>query len=193
MILPALAGLTAGATHALTGPDHVAAVLPLAAEAPDKGLRIGLSWATGHGLGTVVLAATALLVRSALDLDAIGGRMELLVGVALVVTGLWVLLRPRRAGYAHATPGAAVGLGTLHGLAGGAHVVVALSALALPVPVAVGWLAAFVLGAGLAMSLVGWVAKALGGRLTPGGLLWARRAAGLLALGVGAAWVAMQL
>ena len=192
MILSTLAGLTAGATHALTGPDHVAAVLPLAAEAPDKGLRIGLSWATGHGLGTVALAAAALLVRSALDLDAVGGRMEMLVGVALVATGLWVLLRPTSAAHAHATPGAAVGLGTLHGLAGGAHVVVALSALALPVSVAVGWLAAFVVGAGVAMSLVGWVAEWLGGRLTASGLQWARRVAGVLAVVVGAVWVAMQ-
>lgn len=105
MILPALAGLTAGATHALS-------------EAPDRGPRIGLSWGLGHGLGTVVLSAVALGLRAELDLDSLGTHAEALIGVVLVATGLWALARlrsPAKQGH----PVAALGIGTLHGVAGG--------------------------------------------------------------------------
>lgn len=193
MIPATLAGLFAGVAHALSGPDHVAAVLPLAAEAPERGTTIGLSWAAGHGLGTLALVGAALIVRAELDLALLGSRAEALIGVVLVVTGAWTLLRARRAQRGHAHPGAALGIGTLHGVAGGTHVAVAIVALALPGLGALGWLLGFVLGAGLAMGMVGGLCRRLGGLASE---RWQRRArwlAGGLAIVVGAAWTLGQL
>ncbi len=192
MILPALAGLTAGATHALSGADHLAAVLPLASEAPDRGPRIGLSWGLGHGLGTVALSAVALVLRAELDLDALGAGAEALIGLVLVGTGLWAVARaqrPAREGHA----GAALGIGTLHGVAGGAHVVVVVSALALPTSSALGWLAAFVVGAAGAMATMGWVCRRVGARAPEEWQRKARVASGSVAVAVGVAWAAMAL
>lgn len=192
MLLPALAGLTAGATHALSGPDHLAAVLPLASEAPERGPRIGLSWGLGHGLGTVLLTAVALGVRAELDLEAFGAGAEAVIGVVLVATGLWALLRAGRpVGGGHT--GAALGIGALHGLAGGTHVVVVVSALALPTASATGWLLAFVAGAAAAMGAMGWVCRRAGAGASAAWQRRARVAAGLLAIGVGAGWTATAL
>lgn len=192
----ALAGLTAGATHALSGPDHVAAVLPLAADAPRQAARIGFTWALGHGLGTIVLAAIVLGIRTQLDLHHVGGGLEALVGVALALTGVWTLARAYR-GSQHAsgghTHGVALGIGTLHGLAGGAHVLVAISAMALPISVAAGWIGAFVLGAAIAMSGIGAGLQWVGGEWTGDRLRRVQGMAGLLAIVVGVMWVGASL
>jgi nickel/cobalt transporter (NicO) family protein len=189
-MLPALAGLAAGASHALSGPDHLAAVLPLAAEG--RGLRIGLSWAAGHGLGTIGLAILGLAVRTQLDLHRTELHAEALVGVVLVLTGLWTLLRVRSP---HPRPqaGTAAGIGTLHGVAGGAHVVLVIGALAMPASEAFGWLFAFVVGAAVAMGGIGWVCQRIGGALPAAWHRRVRLAAGLGAVGVGAGWMAAAL
>ena len=49
-----LTGLSAGALHVLSGPDHLAVVAPLVAEKPSKGLQLGFKWGLGHGLGVSV-------------------------------------------------------------------------------------------------------------------------------------------
>jgi hypothetical protein len=193
VILPTLAGLAAGATHALSGPDHLAAVLPLAAESPERGPAIGLTWAAGHGLGTALLAAAAVAVRARLDLDWIGTRAELLVGIALIATGLWTLGRRHAPPHGHAHRGAALGLGTLHGVAGGTHALVVLSALALSPGLAAGWLLAFVLGAGVAMGGVGLALQRAGRVASAAWLARLRVGAGVTAVGVGAFWAARQL
>jgi nickel/cobalt exporter len=192
VILPALAGLTAGATHALSGPDHLAAVLPLASEAPERGPLIGLSWGLGHGAGTVLLAVIAMGLRVQLDLDALGSGAEALIGLVLIGTGLWALRRVRRP-VRDGHPGAALGIGTLHGVAGGAHVVVVISALALPLESAVGWLVAFVVGAAGAMATVGWLCRQVGVRAPEDWQRRARAVAGALAVAVGVGWLATSV
>lgn len=192
MLMLVLTGLVAGAVHAVSGPDHVAAVLPLATESPDRGGRIGLSWATGHGLGTVLLAAFATTLRHVLDLPTLGAHAETLVGVLLVVTGLWTLFRPHTHRPA-ATLGAAAGIGTVHGAAGGAHLVVAGSALALPLASSALWLGGFVLGAAVAMSAVGYGLQLAGPRLKPGWMDRLRIGSGVLAVVVGVVWAGSQL
>ncbi len=192
MIVPALAGLAAGAIHALSGPDHLAAVLPLAAESPARGPRIGLSWGLGHGLGTALLSALALGVRAKLHVDTVGWTAEAAIGVVLVLTGAWAIARARRPAHAHAA-GAALGIGALHGVAGGTHVVVVLSALALPMAGALGWLAGFVAGAAAAMASLGWLCRRAGAVAPEAWLPHARVAAGTAAMVVGVGWLAASV
>lgn len=195
MIVSSLAGLAAGATHALSGPDHVAAVLPLAAEAPTRATRLGLTWALGHGLGTVVLASVVLLMRAQLDLHGLGATMEVLVGLVLVATGavgLYRAFRPPTTKHEHHTA-MALGIGGMHGLAGGAHVLVALSALALPLTDAALWIGTFVLGAALAMGAIGVAIQGFGKQASHGWMHRFHVATAVFTIVIGAVWAWMAL
>ena len=107
MMLTALSGLVAGAFHVLSGPDHLAAVAPLAAADRARSLRAGWTWGLGHASGVMVVAVLAVLLREALppvaDISAWGER---LVGGALIALGLWSLSRAARLRRAPHTHGA---------------------------------------------------------------------------------------
>lgn len=89
MLTVALAGLVAGAIHVLSGPDHLAAVAPLAADSRGSRWKSGFNWGLGHTSGVLVVGALALALREMLPLDAISSWSERLVGAALVGVGLW--------------------------------------------------------------------------------------------------------
>ncbi len=93
-----LAGLLGGAVHALSGPAHLAALSPLAAERPHPGWRLGLWWGAGHSTGVLIVGLLFLALRGLIPLEAISGWSERLVGVVLIGIGLWGLRRalPRR-------------------------------------------------------------------------------------------------
>jgi len=62
--LAAAWGAGAGAFHSLSGPDHLAALAPLAlrTSGPGKAFRTGAFWGFGHVLGQVILGTTFLLL-----------------------------------------------------------------------------------------------------------------------------------
>ncbi len=164
----ALAGFAAGSVHVLAGPDHLAAVAPLAADRKHHAWRSGLLWGLGHASGVLLVGVGALLLREVLPIERLSGWSERLVGVVLIAIGTWGLLRARRqsvhshehrhdgtrhahihvharaaagsGAHAHApgqhahpaTTRAAFAVGILHGLAGSAHFLGVLPALALP-------------------------------------------------------------
>src|SRR5687768_10932092 len=149
-------GLLAGFFHVLSGPDHLAAVAPIAVADRERSWLAGWTWGIGHASGVVVVALLAVLLRGVLPpIDAISAWSERLVGAALIGIGLWALrhstrIRPathvhgrsthqhlhvqagpgwvRRLGHAHAS----FCLGVLHGIAGSSHFFGVLPALALP-------------------------------------------------------------
>ena len=68
------AGLAAGLLHVFSGPDHLAAVAPLAADAERRRQwRTGLQWGIGHTTGVLLIALLLLLLRERLPLDLISG------------------------------------------------------------------------------------------------------------------------
>ena len=91
LVLLVLSGLIAGCVHVVTGPDHLAALMPLAIEDPKRAVGQGFRWGIGHGLGALILGGIGILARSAIDVDAISAWAEVAAGVALVVIGLWSL------------------------------------------------------------------------------------------------------
>ncbi len=155
-----MAGIAAGVAHALSGPDHLAAVAPLAFERPASAWRLGLRWGAGHACAVGALGAVALLLRERIDLSAVSTTGEVLAGLALVGLGLWgwrrVLTRfvhvhehehdgvshrhlhthPRGTGHLHPSKHChrhvAFGFGLLHGVASTSHVLGVIPALALP-------------------------------------------------------------
>ena len=56
-MLTALTGALAGSFHVLAGPDHLAAVAPLALDRKSRGWMAGWTWGVGHATGVVVVAA----------------------------------------------------------------------------------------------------------------------------------------
>jgi hypothetical protein len=83
------AGLVAGALHVLSGPDHLAAVAPLAAGSAERRWRAGFSWGIGHTSGVLVVGLLAVLLRGLLPIEHISSWSERLVGVALIAVGVW--------------------------------------------------------------------------------------------------------
>ncbi|MEM6930336.1 MAG: hypothetical protein AAF602_25580 [Myxococcota bacterium] len=90
------AGLAAGATHVVMGPDHLAAVLPLSVGQGRRAAGIGLSWGLGHALGVVALVVAGQVLRSVVDVAAWSAGSEWMVGVVLVGLGIVTIVRATR-------------------------------------------------------------------------------------------------
>jgi sulfite exporter TauE/SafE len=176
-MLTVLTGAAAGLFHVLSGPDHLAAVAPLAADEQKRGWLAGCTWGLGHASGVVVVAAIAVLLRDMLpSVDVVSAWGERIVGAALIGIGLWAFRRSariqraphrhgrvshdhlhvqagpgwiRRLGHAHAS----FCMGVLHGVAGSSHFFGVLPALALPSrSAALMYIAAFGIGTVVAMT-----------------------------------------
>jgi hypothetical protein len=202
----------------LAGPDHLAAVAPLAVDGRRRGWLAGWTWGMGHTSGVMVVALLAVLLRDALPpVEMISAWSERLVGAALIVVGLWALRRSariqpaphvhgasphdhlhvqagpawlRRLGHGHAS----FLFGVLHGVAGSSHFLGVIPALALPTRAAsVTYIAAF--GVGTVTAMTAFAALlAYAGAVRP--LAGAHRAimasAALAAIVVGGVWLVYE-
>lgn len=191
------AGLAAGLLHVFSGPDHLAAVAPLAADSDRDKWRTGLQWGIGHTIGVLLIAGLLLLVRERLPLEAISAHSERLVGIALILVGAWgfwsARVRRRAAATTHSHSGASFGMGALHGLAGSSHLFGVLPALAFATRIeAAFYLAGFGAGAIAGMTAFSAAMGLLSSRLShrhSSGLLYASSAAALV---VGGFWLVGQ-
>ena len=138
-----------GLRHA-SDPDHLVAVTSLvAADGGDtrRAARIGAWWGIGHGGTLVAVGLPLILLKSELP-GWLESGAERAVGVVIVLLAARVLVKwtrgdyragshaksaPRAGSHRHVhvrTPGQAVAIGTLHGLAGtGAVVLLLIAAL----------------------------------------------------------------
>jgi hypothetical protein len=183
------AGLAAGLLHVFSGPDHLAAVAPLSADADRKTWKTGLQWGVGHTAGFLLIATLLLFLKQQLPLDAISAYSERVVGVSLIAVGLWGVWKATRVVMtSHSHAGASFAMGTIHGLAGSSHLFGVLPALAFSTRVdSILYLAGFGMGAVAGMSAfaagVGLVSVRLGGYR---GLLYASSVAALV---IGGFWL----
>jgi len=130
-MFPFFAGLAAGLMHVFTGPDHFAAIAPLAAERKKGQWRTGLQWGVGHTFGVLLIASLLLWIRDRLPLDTITAFSERMIGYALIAVGGWGIWKARRTTSVwHSHSGASFFIGLLHGLAGSSHFLGVLPALA---------------------------------------------------------------
>jgi hypothetical protein len=90
------AGVFAGLVHVLSGPDHLAAVAPLAADRTRPQWRAGFQWGVGHTAGVITIGLLLITFRSFIPIDAISAYSERIVGVALVGVGVWGARQARR-------------------------------------------------------------------------------------------------
>jgi hypothetical protein len=227
MLAVALAGVVAGSVHVLSGPDHLAAIAPLAVDSRSSRWKAGFTWGLGHTGGVVTVGLAALLLREMLPIEALSSWSERLVGVALIAVGLWGVRRATRlevhrhvhtheasthahihvhareaaqaaerahAGTLHRHTHTSFAFGILHGLAGSAHVLGVLPALALPTRFLSGvYLASYGIGNIAAMTAFAAIVGVLSTRASDGGthlyrgLLYACSGAAVI---IGGFWLA---
>lgn len=156
-----IGGLFAGFLHVLMGPDHLAAVAPSAALRGRDAWRSGLRWGIGHSSGVLCIGIALVLLRQLVDISRYAWIAERFVGVALIAIGIWgirVLITDRELSILapgsnhHHAERTALGVGILHGLAGGSHLFGVIPALALPsIGLSAIWLVLFGVGTVVAM------------------------------------------
>ncbi len=206
-------GLVAGSLHVVSGPDHLAALAPLAVNDSRRSARIGALWGLGHGAGVCVLGAIGLYARELFDVHLLSGWSEFVVGIVLVIVGLWAIRRSlgitihthghhhdddaahahfhvhtdakhEHRGHQHAV----FGVGALHGAAGTGHLFGVVPAMALAPSDAIVYLCAYLLAAVASMALFGGLigrVVAFGGQNTVRRLLLG---SGSIAIAVGLVW-----
>lgn len=187
MLISSFTGFVAGILHVISGPDHVAAVAPFAAQKKEKTWQVGFFWGIGHTGGVWLVGILALILREVLPLELISSWSERLVGVVLIGIGLWGIRRAMKTkihyhehehgesgkhGHFHFHPAsedheqagshahthAPLGIGILHGLAGSSHFLGILPALMLPtLNDAIAYILFFGVGSIVAMSLFSYL------------------------------------
>src|SRR4051812_24176874 len=88
-MISVIAGLLAGSLHVFSGPDHLAAIAPLAINVRRRAWITGLRWGVGHSAGVLVVGILSLLLRDLLPLESISNWSERIVGVLLIAIGFW--------------------------------------------------------------------------------------------------------
>jgi hypothetical protein len=180
-VLIVAAGIGAGLVHVFSGPDHLAAIAPLAMKRQRGAWVTGLRWGMGHASGVIFVGILSLLLRGLLPVDLISNWSDRLVGALLIGIGCWTLRKAllihthahahdgethehihfhgRNGGKSHALrrhihTHAAFGIGTLHGLSGSSHFLAIIPALAMPsIALAVVYLSCYGIGTVVAMML----------------------------------------
>jgi len=210
-------GIVAGALHVVSGPDHLAALAPIAMDDPARGVRVGAIWGLGHGLGVCALGGLGLALRQVVDVGSWSQWSELTVGVLLIGIGVWAVRRSARMeihSHTHSHDGdehvhlhlhvddpaheestahashthAALGVGFLHGAAGTGHLFGVVPALALPTADAAVYILAYLVAAVGSMCLFGLLLAKVAAR---SGTAWMRRlmaVSGLTAIIIGLGW-----
>lgn len=199
-MLATLAGLGSGALHAVSGPDHLVSLTPLAV-GRRRGWAVGLLWGLGHGLGTLLLGGILLSAAHQLPLASVASWAERIAGLALLVLGLQGLRASLRglaaggAGLAAGSPGwrAVTAIGFVHGATGAAGLLLLLPAAVSGTPAEQAlFLGGFTVGSTVAMAALTEALAAASRRPSAGRLV--RRAppvAAAASIALGVAWIAL--
>jgi len=171
-------GLSAGIFHVLSGADHLVAMAPSSITSPKSALKNGLSWGIGHSSGIIILSIIAIFIRDIIPLERFSSIAEFFVGISLLVIGIIAIRNSRDFGiHSHHhqhTNGishkhfhyhqnknlhnknshALTGLGLLHGIAGGSHLVPLIFVITIPdLQGAILYLFSYLIGSLIIMSL----------------------------------------
>ena len=90
---PLFIGVLAAMIHVLSGPDHLAAIGPLAINKNNNSWLIGLFWGIGHTAGMLLIGILFFYFREFIPVDFISKQSEIIVGIILIIIGVWVYYR----------------------------------------------------------------------------------------------------
>jgi len=195
---PLFAGLIAATLHVITGPDHLAAVTPIAVDAEAKSWRVGFVWGLGNLMGMLLIGLLFVGFKEQLPIELISAKSELLVGVVLIFLGIFSIYKVLKRRKAPLTEGrkqnviSATSIGFLHGLAGVAHFIILLPVLGFETQVeSLQYILGFAIGTVGIMTLytvaLGWIKK-----IKPQSITYMKSlqtVAGVFALVIGVYWV----
>lgn len=102
--LPLFAGILASMIHVITGPDHLAAVSPLAIESKRKAWKVGFMWGLGHLTGMLSIGILVYLFRELIPFENISAYSEKSVGAVLLGLGIWTFVKIFKAHQSHKHP-----------------------------------------------------------------------------------------
>ena len=91
--IPFFAGLLASTIHVLAGPDHLAAVTPLAIESKKRSWSVGAFWGIGHLIGMLLIGGIFTIFKEFIPVEKISSHSEQLVGIVLIGIGIWAIWR----------------------------------------------------------------------------------------------------
>ncbi|HET9959149.1 MAG TPA: hypothetical protein VFQ61_31880 [Polyangiaceae bacterium] len=192
MTLALLYGASSGALHAVTGPDHVLSLGPVALKQPRSPWKIGLLWGVGHALGTLALALPLVWWSTVAPLPWLAALGDRLGGVALMLMAgwsWWSLRRPLSSKDADTRRPWLIGL--VHGITGATSLLLVLPMLVSGSPsLTLTYLLAFALGSTLAMATLTSALARLGQRLSPPLVTRLQRSLVGVSFAVGALWLA---
>ena len=197
-----LAGIATSTLHVISGPDHLAAVTPLALRSRLKSWFVGLFWGIGHVLGALTIGGLFLMLRELIPIDLISKHSEQLVGLILILIGLWAIWKITRKHEHHhhhlyeisesKTILSALAIGIIHGLAGVSHIVGILPTLALPTRLdAILYLGGFAFGTIFTMVVYSAILGLIAQKTATKQLIYKRINAvgGIFAIVVGVYWI----
>jgi len=104
MNIPLIIGFLAALLHVLSGPDHLAAVTPLALERKNKYWKVGMAWGLGHVLGMLLIGILFYFLKDLIPVEKISNYSEKFVGFMLIAIGIWAIFRiknPHKLKYPH--------------------------------------------------------------------------------------------
>lgn len=90
---PLIFGFIAATIHVISGPDHLAAIAPIAVSTKFRPWMIGMSWGIGHLIGMLLIGILFFFFRELIPVDLISANSEKIVGLLLILIGLWSLGR----------------------------------------------------------------------------------------------------
>ncbi len=171
-------GLSAGIIHVVSGADHLVAMAPSSITNPKSALKNGVSWGIGHSSGIIILAILAIFIRDIIPLERFSSFAEFFVGISLLIIGVIAIRNSRNFGiHSHQhehnngvshkhyhyhqnknlhnkNAHALTGLGLLHGIAGGSHLVPLIFVITIPdIQGAILYLFSYLIGSLVIMSL----------------------------------------
>ncbi|EGZ07864.1 hypothetical protein PHYSODRAFT_527679 [Phytophthora sojae] len=89
-------GLLLGVVHVLTGPDHLSALAAMTTGSSWRAFALGIRWGCGHSIGLVVMALIFFAAGQTVDLDAVGGYLNYVVGFFMIALGIWTAVHVRK-------------------------------------------------------------------------------------------------
>lgn len=91
MLVAILSGAVVGFVHVFAAPDHLAAILPLAASSRRRGFMVGIEWGVGHMGGVLAVGLISLLLKGFIPFGFLEEHGDKFIGALLLIIGAWAI------------------------------------------------------------------------------------------------------
>ena len=93
ILIALITGITGAVVHVLSGPDHLAAVIPFAIEEKRKSWKVGFAWGLGHLTGMLSIGLLFYFLKQNINIESFSAYSEVIVGITLIGIGIWAVAK----------------------------------------------------------------------------------------------------